>query len=65
MSIHSMGSGTKLLDEDCFLSYSRAPTGDMSQVDLGMLTHPTLSVLQLEFFQVDTKVACLMFQILI
>lgn len=57
-SIHSIGSGTKLLNNKRWsLSYSGVAQGERLWVGVGIITSPWLAATQLEFFPVDNRVA--------
>lgn len=58
-SMHSIGSGSKLLDRGWTLFFSEVAKGVRRQVGVGILTSPRLSAAVLEFTSVDERVASL------
>ncbi len=55
-SMHSFGSGTKLLDRRWTLSYSGIVHGEMCQAVVGLLTNHRLAAAQLDFLPVDERI---------
>lgn len=55
-SMHSFGSGTKLLDRRETLSYSGIVHGETCQAAVGLLTNQWLAAAQLDFLPVDERV---------
>jgi len=56
-SMHSTGSGTKLLERGWTLSFSRVAQGVRRQAGVGILASPRLSAAVLEFLPVNERVA--------
>ena len=59
-SMHSVGSGSKLLDRGWTLFFSGVAKGVRCQAGVGILTSPRLSAAVLEFTPVDERVASLL-----
>ena len=63
-SMHSLGSGTVLLDRGWTLFFSGVAHGVRSRAGVGILTNPRLSAATLEFTPVDKRVASLRLRIM-